>query len=396
MVQRFLWEARATNTIHHPNIVDIYDFGELADGRPFYIMEILEGVNLQQHLRAHGSFSPAEVFELVEPLGAALQAAHDAGVVHRDLKASNVMVVNHDGKMLVKLLDFGIAKLSRPDGESSGLTSVSRRLGTPHSMAPEQINGGKIDARTDVYAFGVLLYQLLTGQHPFVAKDPIEIERMHLTTPPPRPSRVADVPPSIDAIVLKCLEKQADRRHQTARALIDAFRSAIRSQTQPRARVLPALGIFVEARVATEAEEDLDDIVLDNLAAVFDVAAARLQDAGFAIPLRTSNALLATSVLTSGAPPADTLDERRRAVDVCLRLHDELVAGGRVGGPIQVAIMVHVDRILVGEDPNRPVGGPLMQIASWASGGPDGVSASDAALDGLDGPKVARLQIRPA
>src|SRR5262249_13246467 len=162
-------EARAVNLVRHPNIVDIYDFGELPDRRPYFVMELLEGLSVSALLEERGVIPASETLSIVEPVCAALQAAHDVGVIHRDLKASNIFVVRRGSESVIKLLDFGIAKLVQPGAGGRGLTSAGTRLGTPYAMAPEQIRFGPVDARTDVYALGVLLHHLLTGRHPFEA-----------------------------------------------------------------------------------------------------------------------------------------------------------------------------------------------------------------------------------
>ena len=192
MVARFLREALAVNMIKHPNIVDIYEFGELPDGRPFYVMELLEGTDLRSMLNERGRFPPAEVLEILEPVCSALQAAHDHG--HRSPRSQGQQHLHRQqrgGEARVKLLDFGIAKLMHPDAGEAGLTVVGTRLGTSYTMAPEQIRGDAIDPRTDIYALGVVLYHLLTGQYPFRAETMTDIERQHLEAPPPRPSQAA-------------------------------------------------------------------------------------------------------------------------------------------------------------------------------------------------------------
>ena len=192
MVTRFVREAQAVNMIKHPAIVDIYEFDTLPDGRPFYVMELLEGTDVRSLLNERGRFTPAEVLEILEPVCSALQVAHEQGIVHRDLKASNIFVKSTGGdKRTIKLLDFGIAKLMHPDASEAGLTVVGTRLGTSYTMAPEQIRGDGVDPRTDIYALGVVLYHLLTGQYPFRAETMTDIERMHLEAPPPRPSQAA-------------------------------------------------------------------------------------------------------------------------------------------------------------------------------------------------------------
>src|SRR5262245_37814049 len=173
MVERFVREARAANIIRHPGIVDIFEFGALSDGRPYFVMELLEGTDLDTLLRMRGRLAFDEVLEILEPVVEALEAAHAAGIVHRDLKASNIMLLNSGGPRAVKLLDFGVAKLLVPEPGAEALTSMGQRLGTPVAMAPEQIRCGPVDARTDVYALGVLIFQMLTGRYPFAGADPV-------------------------------------------------------------------------------------------------------------------------------------------------------------------------------------------------------------------------------
>jgi serine/threonine-protein kinase len=198
MVARFVQEARAVNMIKHPSIVDIFEFDELPDGRPFYVMELLEGIDLRSILNERGRFPPGEVLEILEPVCSALQAAHDLGIVHRDLKASNIFIATR------RQARRQAARLRHREAHAPGrgrgrLTVVGTRLGTSYTMAPEQIRGDGVDARTDIYALGVVLYHLLTGQYPFRAETMTDIERQHLEAPPPRPSQARRSRRRIDA-----------------------------------------------------------------------------------------------------------------------------------------------------------------------------------------------------
>ena len=219
MAARFVREGRVLSRLSHPNVVRYLELGLLLDGRAFCAMELLEGQTLHDLVSARGRLAPSESLALLEPVCAALDAAHRAGVVHRDVKASNVIVATGDPP-LVKLLDFGVARPAEAAGEA--LTTVGERLGSAHAMAPEQIRGGPVDARTDVYALGVLLYQLLTGALPFWSDDPHELDRLQLDAPPPRAGLVAPVPPAVDAVIERALAKRPDDRHPSAVAFLNA------------------------------------------------------------------------------------------------------------------------------------------------------------------------------
>jgi serine/threonine-protein kinase len=373
MVERFVLEARAANLIRHPNIVDIWDFGRLSDGRPYFVMELLDGVNLEQLLMRQGSLTPAEALELLEPVCGALHAAHEAGIIHRDLKAGNIVVVQQGSRRTVKLLDFGIAKLTHVDPSSTGLTSVGRRLGTPSSMAPEQIRGGPVDRRTDVYALGVLLFNVLTGRYPFEAHDPLEVERMHLEAAPPRPSERVGVAPEIDAIVLRCLEKDPEQRYPTTEAFLKALRDAVGAMPRRRSsssghsvgRSGPAIGVFVEVRV-DDSDEHLDDELLDLISHVLDLSAQQLVDAGMTLSLQTGTAALAARLLP--AEPAAERAERARILECALALRRRAV--DQIGEDLRVHInvAVHVDKAMVrtgvsGGD--EIVGGRIVSVGAW-------------------------------
>jgi serine/threonine protein kinase len=380
MVTRFLREALAVNMIKHPNIVDIYEFGELPDGRPFYVMELLEGTDLRRMLADRGRLPPAEVMEILDPVCSALEAAHSRGVIHRDLKTSNIFAVkqarddagNATGPRMIKLLDFGIAKLLHPDATEAGLTMVGARLGTSYTMAPEQIRGEAIDERADIYSLGVVLYHLLTGQYPFRADTMADIEQHHLETPAPRPSHIAPVSPALDAVVLRSMEKLAERRFASARAFRDALREAVEAtKSDAPETVAQAAAIYVEVRMGEEA--DGDDEILDDSSAVLDAAEQRLRDAGLAISLQTGSGLLATRILSDPAEPA--LLERREVLAIAKALAAELADRPNAHPELHVNVSFHVDRALVRGGVGQPesgereiVGGEIISVGTWAPG----------------------------
>ncbi|MBA3454416.1 MAG: serine/threonine protein kinase, partial [Deltaproteobacteria bacterium] len=197
-LQRFVDEARVVNEIGHPNIVDVFAFGEMPDGRSYFVMEWLKGETLRARI-AHSSMGTAEVSAIIRPLARALEAAHEKGVIHRDLKPDNVFLVKVRGEEpTVKLLDFGIAKLARND-QRVEKTATGAIVGTPQYIAPEQAKGYAIDHRADIYALGGIIYELLTGRPPFVADNAMEMVAKHLMETPMPPSHFApSVMPELD------------------------------------------------------------------------------------------------------------------------------------------------------------------------------------------------------
>jgi hypothetical protein len=385
-LSRFQREAEVVSRIHHPNIVQVLESGGLADGRPYIVMELVSGENLRNMLLRRGRFSPGEMLEILTPVCSALAAAHAAGIIHRDLKASNICIGQQGGKRVIKLLDFGIAKLVEPDPEQPGLTVKGTRLGTPYAMPPEQIRGENIDERADIYSLGILLYQMLTGNYPFVGSSPHEIERLHLEAIPPRPSRSAPVSPALEAVVLRCLQKEPDARFGSVGELLTALQGAISGESAP---VRPAssderdaAAIYVELR--TRAGAAADDALDGTSDAVMEEAERALREAGLEVPLLTSNALLATRLFPFDAEPRRLA--QRGALDLATSLRRRLVELAATSDALEVNVSFHVDRALVRGPASAPqiAGGPIMHILDWGLDGErDGVRVSPAAVAGL-------------
>ncbi len=365
-LSRFQREIEVVRLINHPNIVSVLDSGSLPDGRPYIVMELVSGENLRTLLLRRGRFSGAEVLEMLAPVCSALGAAHAAGVIHRDLKASNICLGKEGDRPVVKLLDFGIAKLVEPDPDQPGLTVKGTRLGTPYAMPPEQIRGEVVDARADIYSLGVLVYQLLTGNYPFVAASPQEIERLHIEAAPPRPGRTAPVSAALEAVVLRCLEKRPEARFQSIDEFLAALRTAVAGEAARPPLVAAereAVGVYVEVRASEE--EGLGESLEDDAATVMDIAEQTLLHAGLDLPLQTSNALLGTRLL-----PAD--GERRRqthldtfalAVGLVRLLADR--PGAHPG--LEVKVCLHVAPAVVRGSPDAPqiAGGPILNTLDW-------------------------------
>jgi serine/threonine-protein kinase len=217
LVRRFVDEARAVNRIGHENIIDIFSFGQLADGRQYFVMEYLEGATLAARMEA-GDLHNEDVPTILAQVCEALEAAHEKKIVHRDLKPENVWIaLTNRGQPKVRLLDFGIAKLLET-GERT-VTDVGTVMGTPHYMSPEQCNGRGVDHRTDIYAMGVMMYRLFTGQLPIRGETYAEILAKQLTLTPAPPSTLAQIPAALDHLIMRCLEKEPSARPQSAAEL---------------------------------------------------------------------------------------------------------------------------------------------------------------------------------
>jgi serine/threonine-protein kinase len=217
LAERFQQEARAASRIHHENVVEVLDFGEEPGGDLFYVMELLEGRTLGQLMRQDGPLPLPRALVLLEQVCRALAAAHAQGVVHRDVKPDNVVVERlQDGSERAKLIDFGISHLAG----SSRLTRHGEIIGTPEYMAPEQASGTTVDALTDVYAVGVLGFELLTGTLPLLGATPIATLVAHQTQAPPAPStRRSGLPPEVDALVARALSKERADRFPSMQAM---------------------------------------------------------------------------------------------------------------------------------------------------------------------------------
>ena len=230
-VARFALEARAVNRIGHPNIVDVFSFGRLPDGRSYFVMEWLQGETLYERLwKQHGPLPLPDVLNILDQICDALEATHEKGIIHRDLKPANVFLCAVRGRPeLVKLLDFGVAKLAHHDS-SSRWTSAGCVVGTPEYISPEQARGKDVDARTDLYALGVIAYEMILGRQPFISDNPADASQMHLCATPPRPSILwKQIPAPLERLMLRLLAKSPDERATLAevRATLAALRPTV-------------------------------------------------------------------------------------------------------------------------------------------------------------------------
>lgn len=230
---RFLQEAKATNQIQHDNIVDILDYEQTPDGY-FLLMEYLSGRSLEEVLQKDAPLPLPRVGKIALQLCAALHAAHQKGIIHRDLKAENIFLITHAGRTdFVKILDFGVAKFLRVS-TSSPKTQIGSFIGSPICIAPEQALGYEVDGRADIYALGTLLYQMATGSRPFRGDDPLIMLSQHLAEPaPPLTSKKSDVPLDFEAVVLRCLEKDKEKRFSSMKELARALAPTCQVELSP-------------------------------------------------------------------------------------------------------------------------------------------------------------------
>ena len=240
-IARLKQEAQTTSGLGHPNIVDTLDFG-ISDGQSYLVMEWLDGESLDRRL-SRGPVDIATALEIVAQAAGGLAEAHARGVIHRDLKPANLLLTtDRNGAMLVKVVDFGIAKLA---ASQSSLTAAGVLVGTPSYMAPEQAMGEPIDERTDVYALGVILYELVTGHPPFRAETPLAVLHQHtskMPVPPTESSADRGISVEVEAIVMRCLAKAPGQRFASMTELvraIDEVRGYARSAPTPSAVALP-------------------------------------------------------------------------------------------------------------------------------------------------------------
>ncbi|HXQ72591.1 MAG TPA: protein kinase [Pyrinomonadaceae bacterium] len=260
IVARFSREARAASRISHPNALTVTDFGEDENGTVFLVMEYLSGRTLKKLIRDEGPLPLTRVVEIIRQVGDALNAAHAQGVVHRDLKSDNIMLIDTMAGDHAKVLDFGIAKINEPEGKrDTELTAPNLVIGTPQYMSPEQCSqDSEIDARSDIYSLGVILYEMLVGHVPFTADSPTMVMMKHLQEPVPSVlEERSDLPASIGRVIARAMAKLPANRYQTIAELIEDLTIASgNAQFAP----VPAPAAPVSANVPVS--DDADEVTM--------------------------------------------------------------------------------------------------------------------------------------
>jgi serine/threonine protein kinase len=233
-VERFLREARLLAKIDNPNVVRVLGAGKDERDRPYFVMELLQGISLSERIR-NGPLPEAEAVEIACQTLGALSEAHSHGIIHRDIKASNILLCS-GGR--VKLIDFGIAR----DEVASSVTSTGKVIGTPSYMSPEQAMGEKASPQSDIYSLGIVMYEMLVGHVPFRSETPVAVLRMHTDHPPP--ALPGFLSPKLRSVVAWALEKRPERRFKTADAMLNELRSTVSSAPKTPAKGTPKQQIF--------------------------------------------------------------------------------------------------------------------------------------------------------
>lgn len=313
-VGRFHREAKAASRLDHPNSMRVIDFGEEPDGLLYIAMEYVEGRDLYRVILEDWPLSNADIADILMQALAALAVAHEMGVIHRDLKPENLMILrakNDEERdaYLVKVCDFGIAKIAEKDDEPKAdggpggqkLTTQGLVVGTPEYMSPEQARGEKLDARSDIYSMGIILYQLLTGRTPFAADTALAVVLKHITEVPAAPSvHYAGVHKGLEAVAIKALAKDRNERFQSARAMRNAIREALDGRPMPvdvAAATLAAPAGALAGTYPLALAGEVSSSHLTPLGTAAASAVAKRSRAFGVIPFGVTAALLATGVV---------------------------------------------------------------------------------------------------
>ncbi|MEZ4362063.1 MAG: serine/threonine-protein kinase [Kofleriaceae bacterium] len=331
---RFQREQEAIARLTHRNVVKSYGHGVLDDGRPYLILELLRGPTLEDVIAKRHGLPIAEVAAILKPIGEALDHAHRNNIIHRDVKAGNVILAEDEAGPRPVLLDFGLAKLINTADEP-GLTNSRAMVGTPSAMSPEQLRGTSVDARTDVYSTGLLTYHMLTGARPFAGVPAVAQGYLLLHGPRPRPSEVAPLDPAVDAVVMQAMAIEAADRFASVGELVEAFTRAALPR-RPSGEAAPAMAVCIEISTQDAAmRERCSVVLLEGLRAL-----------GFSIAVEAPDSMIA------GRPDVE--------VSVAKEL-EALVTAQCARADVRIAIGISTATFTGGA-----VDGDLLDIENWA------------------------------
>jgi len=313
---RFLREARIAASLSNPHTVTIHDFGQADDGTLYLAMELLEGEDLSQRISRDGSLSIREACEIAAAVGRSLSEAHRKGIVHRDIKPENVFLATTDeGSSSVKVLDYGLARISNPAAGATRLTRAGVLFGTPQYMSPEQVRGREVDARSDMYSLGVVLFEMLTGVAPFRGADAVAIMAAHAQTPPPDPARTGtrpSLPSELRALLTSLLSKDPGPRPDATSAVATLRRLAgVATTSVPP--VVTADTAPVRVPVDRQSETTLLPVPHAPIPSAGDPAALPAELAPAPRPRRGVALVLGVLVITASALGLAAWDSSRRS-----------------------------------------------------------------------------------
>ena len=243
-IEGFDREATAVSKLSHPNLVCIRDHGVPLRGAPYLIMDYITGVDLATILARHGALSAAEVVDIFTQVATALAYAHERGILHRDLKPANI-IVSAEGVCPIKVVDFGMSRLIKKWQRSSQATEAetAELIGCPYYMSPEQCQGENLDARSDIYSLGCVMYEALSGHPPFEQRNPVKVILSHMKEKPRRIAVASGQQSTVESVIFKCLEKDPNHRYQSARKVMDDLHR-IKSGRSPRSMLAGQLTSF--------------------------------------------------------------------------------------------------------------------------------------------------------
>ena len=406
-VKRFARESRIARSIDHPASMRVLDVGRDQIG-PYLVMEYVEGEFLSDVLAESGALEPSRAVRIVGRIALALEAAHGAGVVHRDLAPSNVMLAHQDGHDdIVKVTDFGLSQLSHTGEEEEELTAVGVRIGMPSYMAPEYIQDFELDHRADIYGLGVMLYEMLTGDLPFVGR-PYAVMEQHVNAERPRPSAARPgLPGWLDELVVQMMEVDPDKRVQSAREVVTLVELGLKESIETHRYVAPTSEPAVPRPPAVARARALDAMIDSHLIAAERITGAAPDPERMFVVARVARTSVASRIgvspgwrvyLPDEDPGAGMLDPAL-AADATERRYQFFPSGGgepivaRTSGvDLGMQLLRSADNVVACFDPARPSADAMLDLwyqARWPA-------LEHVALEAITGQKDAATALKDA